>query len=151
MPGWRIGELLVHLGFVEPEQVQDCLHEQMREMLAWLLTQPSTGWHLRQGARTRAAFAEPIEVTALLAALGVTLDPAATTVVNLDDGAVRTMDRSDAMAELRDLNDDAPDEEGAVTDGRRRGLSLWRSSESLPRQRQGKTKDRPTRRGQRTR
>ena len=40
MPGWRIGELLVHLGFVEPEQVQDCLHEQMREMLAWLLTQP---------------------------------------------------------------------------------------------------------------
>ena len=61
------------------------------------------------------------------------------------------MDRSDAMAELRDLNDDAPDEEEAVTDGRRRGLSLWRSSESLPRQRQGKTKDRPTRRGQRTR
>lgn len=159
VPGWRIGELLVHLGFVEPEQVQACLQEQMREMLAWLLTQPSTGWHLRQGARTRAAFAEPIEVTALLAALGVALDPelepaadpSQATVVNLDDGDVRTMDRSDAMAELRDLNDDAPDEEGAGTDGRRRGLSLWRSSESLPRQRQGKAKDRPTRRGQRTR
>ena len=131
---------------LEAEQVQACLHEQMREMLAWLLTQPSTGWHLRQGARTRSAFAEPVEVTALLAALGVALDPAATTVVNLDDGDVRTMDRSDAMAELRDLNEDAPDEEEAVTDGRRRGLSLCAARRSLPRQRRG-AKDRPTRRG----
>ena len=117
VPGWRIGELLVHLGFVGPDQVKSCLAEQMQEMLGWLLAQPPTPWRLRRGARTRAAFAPPIDVVWLLGALGVQLrpptEPAPTppstpapyvppleTPEDLAAGDLVTMDRSDALESI---------------------------------------------------
>ena len=70
VPGWRIGELVVHLGYVGPTQVRACLAEQMQEMLGWLLSQPPTEWRMRSGSRTRAAFATPLDVQPLLSGLG---------------------------------------------------------------------------------
>ena len=70
VPGWRIGELVVHLGFVGTAQVRACLAEQMQEMLGWLLSQPPTEWRMRPGSRTRAAFATPLDVQPLLSGLG---------------------------------------------------------------------------------
>src|SRR3954453_19178124 len=75
VPGWRIGELVVHLGFVGTQQVQACLAEQMEEMLGWLLSQPTTSWRFRDGSHTRAALATRLEVVPLLASLGVPMKP----------------------------------------------------------------------------
>ncbi|HTY72775.1 MAG TPA: hypothetical protein VMI11_10190 [Actinomycetes bacterium] len=75
VPGWRLGELVVHLGFVGAEQVAQCLDAQLRELVAFLLAQPATPWRLRPRTRTRAAFATPLEVVPLLVCLGVDLLP----------------------------------------------------------------------------
>jgi hypothetical protein len=153
VPGWRIGELVVHLGFVGPDQVQACLAEQMQEMVGWLLSQPPTPWHLRRGSRTRAALAAPLEVVHLLAALGVQLKPkpepsglpipaqAQTHTMTPEDltaGDVLTMDRSDAMAALHALSDAQESEESPAM-ASRRGFSK-RLSDSVPRPRPEKDK-----------
>ena len=164
VPGWRIGELVVHLGFVGTQQVQACLAEQMQEMLGWLLSQPSTSWRFRDGSHTRAAFATRLDVVPLLASLGVQSRPHPVPTARVElppPGAglladpltdplpaplsdslaepapaeLEAMDRTDAMAALRELSDDTENEDEPEE---KLTLSIWRPF--LPRQRSAKDK-----------
>jgi hypothetical protein len=160
VPGWRIGELVVHLGFVGTAQVRACLAEQMQEMLGWLLSQPPTEWRMRPGSRTRAAFATPLDVQPLLSGLGfharpqpvpaarVELpppvglpdplsDPLADAVTEAAAEVVASVQPTDAIAEVPDHDVATEDPAGAPPE-EKLTLSIWRPF--LPRQRTGKDK-----------
>ncbi|MDP3712976.1 MAG: DUF4388 domain-containing protein [Mycobacteriales bacterium] len=67
LQGWRLGELLVHLGYVDQPVVEDFVNEQLRESLSDLLRWGSASWRFRVNERTREDVAPPVEVADLLA------------------------------------------------------------------------------------
>lgn len=66
-PGWRLGELLVHLGYVDQPVVEAFVNEQLRDCLSQLLRWRSGAWRLRINERTRDDVAPPAAVADLLA------------------------------------------------------------------------------------
>jgi len=67
LQGWRLGELLVRLGFVERAVVEAFVCEQVRDQVADLLHWHVTERKFRNGKRTRQDVAPPMAVTDLLA------------------------------------------------------------------------------------
>src|SRR3954463_4179603 len=53
LQGWRLGELLVHLGFVDQPVVEAFVHEQVREQTTDLMRWPTGTWKFRVNERTR--------------------------------------------------------------------------------------------------
>ncbi|HWF42711.1 MAG TPA: DUF4388 domain-containing protein, partial [Acidothermaceae bacterium] len=66
LQGWRLGELLVHLGFVEQDVVEAFVQEQVRDGLTDLLTWTSGRWRFRKGEKTREDVAPPTPLNQLL-------------------------------------------------------------------------------------
>ena len=66
LQGWRLGELLVHLGYVDQPVVEAFVEEQVREGLADLLPWRDATWRFRVNERTREDVAPPVEVERLL-------------------------------------------------------------------------------------
>ena len=69
LQGWRLGELLVHLGLVDRPVVEDVVREHVRAALTDLLDWREGAWRFRVGERTRADVAPPSDVPALLASV----------------------------------------------------------------------------------
>ena len=66
LQGWRLGELLVHLGFVEQDVVEAFVQEQVRDGLTDLLAWTSGRWRFRKGEKTREDVAPPTPWAQLL-------------------------------------------------------------------------------------
>jgi hypothetical protein len=66
LQGWRLGELLVHLGYVERDVVESFVAEQLRDILDDLIAWPIGASKFRNGKKTRQDVAQPSEVAALL-------------------------------------------------------------------------------------
>jgi hypothetical protein len=64
--GWRLGELLVHLGYVDRPVIDDFVTEQMNDQLADLLGWPVRMSRFRNGERTRQDMTQPHNVPDLL-------------------------------------------------------------------------------------
>jgi len=67
LQGWRLGELLVHLGYVEREVVEAFVIEQLRDAMATLLEWPVAAHKFRKNKKTRQDVAPPMTVRDLLA------------------------------------------------------------------------------------
>ena len=67
LQGWRLGELLVHLGYVDQPVVEAFINEQVREQTSDLMRWPTGTWKFRVNERTREDVAPPTTVEALLA------------------------------------------------------------------------------------
>lgn len=67
LQGWRLSELLVHLGYVEPPVVETFVQEQLRSAMADLLLWDEGTWRFRVNERTREDVATPVAVAELLA------------------------------------------------------------------------------------
>src|SRR3954470_1342618 len=67
LQGWRLGELLVHLSYVDQPVVEAFVQEQVRESMSDLLQWPSGTWKFRINERTREDVAPPVSVDELLA------------------------------------------------------------------------------------
>ena len=67
LQGWRLGELLVHLGFVDRSVVESFVTEQLRDQVADLLHWTVVDGRFRNGKRTRQDVAPPVEVADLIA------------------------------------------------------------------------------------
>ena len=67
LQGWRLGELLVHMGYVDPPVVEAFVQEQVRESLSDLLRWTTGTWRFRVNQKTREDVAAPVEVSELLA------------------------------------------------------------------------------------
>ncbi len=65
--GWRLGELLVHLGFVEPEVVEAFALEQLRESTYDLSQWTHGTWRFRKSEKTREAAGGRCSIPDLLA------------------------------------------------------------------------------------
>ncbi|MCW2542692.1 MAG: hypothetical protein JWM40_244, partial [Frankiales bacterium] len=66
LQGWRLGELLVHLGYVDQDVVEAYVQEQVREQLTELVTWDRGSWKFRVNERTREDVAPPTPVDVLL-------------------------------------------------------------------------------------
>ena len=66
LEGWRLGELLVHLGYVDQPVVVDFVNEQVRESLSDVLPWSSGTWKFRVNEKTREDIAPPVDVEVLL-------------------------------------------------------------------------------------
>ena len=66
LQGWRLGELLVHLGYVDLEVVEEFVVEHLKDALADLLGWPVAAWKFRKNKKTRQDVAPPTAVDALL-------------------------------------------------------------------------------------
>src|SRR5215203_1117569 len=66
LQGWRLGELLVHLGYVELTVVEEFVVEHLKDALADLFGWPVTAWKLRKNKKTRQDVAPPTSVSVLL-------------------------------------------------------------------------------------
>ncbi len=66
LQGWRLGELLVHLGYVDQAVVEEFVVEQLKDGLAALMGWPVAGWKFRKGKKTRQDVAPPRPVSGLL-------------------------------------------------------------------------------------
>ena len=66
LQGWRLGELLVHLGIVDRTIVESFVTEQVRDQVADLIHWDIAASKFRNGKRTRQGSSPPIEVTDLL-------------------------------------------------------------------------------------
>ncbi|MEO6714046.1 MAG: DUF4388 domain-containing protein [Mycobacteriales bacterium] len=66
LQGWRLGELLVHLGFVEADVVQAFSVEQVRDACFELSRWNSGKWKFRKNEKTREDIAAPVEVAGIL-------------------------------------------------------------------------------------
>jgi len=66
MSSSRLGEVLVHLGWVNRRVVEAFVLEQQRDMLAELLNWPVTSHHFRNGAVTRTDLSPFVEVSDLI-------------------------------------------------------------------------------------
>ena len=64
LQGWRLGELLVHLGYVDQPVVEDFVNEQVRASLSDLLPWRHATWKFRVNQKTREAVAPPVSVSA---------------------------------------------------------------------------------------
>ncbi len=69
LQGWRLGELLVYLGFVDREVVESFVSEQLVDMLMDLLRWPVANWKFRKNKKARQDVAPPQEVHTLLGEL----------------------------------------------------------------------------------
>src|SRR5665213_2595581 len=69
LQGWRLGELLVYLGFVDREVVESFVSEQLVDMLMDLLRWPVANWKFRKNKKARQDVAPPQEVHSLLGEL----------------------------------------------------------------------------------
>ena len=67
LQGWRLGELLVHLGYVEGEVVESFVVEQLRQAAFDLSTWREGTWKFRKNEKTREDVGGRSSVTALLA------------------------------------------------------------------------------------
>ncbi len=67
LQGWRLGELLVHLGYVDQPVVEAFINEQVREQTSDLMRWPTGTWKFRVNERTREDVAPPMTVERLLA------------------------------------------------------------------------------------
>jgi len=74
LQGWRLGELLVHLGYVDQPVVEDFVNEQVRASLSDLLPWRHATWKFRVNERTREDVAPPVPVAELLAEIDARLD-----------------------------------------------------------------------------
>jgi Domain of unknown function (DUF4388) len=66
LQGWRLGELLVHLGFVEQDVVEAFVQEQVRDGFTDLMAWTSGRWRFRKSEKTREDVAPPTPLTTLL-------------------------------------------------------------------------------------
>ena len=66
LQGWRLGELLVHLGYVELSVVEEFVVEHLKDALADLLGWPVSAWKFRRNKKTRQDVAPPTSVATLL-------------------------------------------------------------------------------------
>jgi hypothetical protein len=66
LQGWRLGELLVHLGYVDQPVVEAFIQEQVREQTSDLMRWPTGTWKFRVNERTREDVAPPTPVEDLL-------------------------------------------------------------------------------------
>jgi hypothetical protein len=66
LQGWKLGELLVHLGYVDAPVVEDFLAEQLRDQAGDLLRWPTGTWKFRVNERAREDVARPTPVEELL-------------------------------------------------------------------------------------
>ncbi|MDB5478873.1 MAG: hypothetical protein JWM96_1368 [Alphaproteobacteria bacterium] len=66
LQGWRLGELLVHLGYVDQPVVEDFVREQVREQTSELLHWTQGTWRFRINHRTREDVAPPVDIEDLL-------------------------------------------------------------------------------------
>lgn len=66
LQGWRLGELLVHLGFVEAEVVTSFGVEQVRDACFEMSRWDSGKWKFRKSEKTREDIAAPVEVAGIL-------------------------------------------------------------------------------------
>ena len=65
LQGWRLGELLVHLGYVDLEVVEEFVVEHLKDALADLLGWPVAAWKFRKNKKTRQDVAPPTPVDEL--------------------------------------------------------------------------------------
>ena len=75
VPGWRIGELVVHLGYVGTRRCRPACRSRCRRCSAGCSASLRREWRMRPGSRTRAAFATPLDVQPLLSGLGFQARP----------------------------------------------------------------------------
>ncbi|MEP6761114.1 MAG: DUF4388 domain-containing protein [Sporichthyaceae bacterium] len=66
LQGWRLGELLVHLGYVDLAVVEQFVVEHLKDALADLMGWPVAAWKFRKGKKTRQDIAPPTPVDSLL-------------------------------------------------------------------------------------
>ena len=59
LQGWRLGELLVHLGYVELSVVEEFVVEHLKDALTDLLGWPVAAWKFRKNKKTRQDVAPP--------------------------------------------------------------------------------------------
>ncbi|HVY09144.1 MAG TPA: DUF4388 domain-containing protein [Mycobacteriales bacterium] len=69
LAAWNLGELLVHLGYVDEAVVQAFVTEQMHEALWDLMRWTEGRWKFRKNAKTREAGGPPVTVVDLLESL----------------------------------------------------------------------------------
>ncbi len=69
LQGWRLGELLVHLGYVDQAVVEAFVQEQVLAATCDLVGWTAGSWRFRPNERTREDVAPPIDVPTLLAAV----------------------------------------------------------------------------------
>ena len=62
LQGWRLGELLVHLGYVELTVVEEFVVEHLKDALADLFGWPVAAWKFRKNKKTRQDVAPPTAV-----------------------------------------------------------------------------------------
>ncbi|MFL6240129.1 MAG: DUF4388 domain-containing protein, partial [Actinomycetes bacterium] len=66
LQGWRLGELLVHLGYVEREVVESFVAETVRDAMTDLVRWRQGRWRFRKAERTREDVATPASVADLM-------------------------------------------------------------------------------------
>ncbi len=66
LQGWRLGELLVHLGFVEQDIIEAFVQEQVRDGFTDLLGWSTGRWRFRKNEKTREDVAPPTPVEELI-------------------------------------------------------------------------------------
>ena len=66
LQGWRLGELLVNLGYVDRDVVESFVSEQLVDMLGDLLGWQVDTWRFRKNKKARQDVAPPIEVPVVL-------------------------------------------------------------------------------------
>ncbi|HET7530869.1 MAG TPA: DUF4388 domain-containing protein, partial [Mycobacteriales bacterium] len=69
LQGWRLGELLVHLGYVDQPVVEDFVKEQVHDSLWDLMRWDEGRWKFRKNEKTREDVAPAVPVPDLLATL----------------------------------------------------------------------------------
>jgi hypothetical protein len=69
LQGWRLGELLVHLGYVEQPVVEAFVKEQVDDAMWDLMRWHHGKWRFRKNIKTREDVAPPMQVVDLLAKL----------------------------------------------------------------------------------
>ncbi|MDQ1614106.1 MAG: hypothetical protein QOJ60_45, partial [Actinomycetota bacterium] len=69
LQGWRLGELLVHLGYVDLAVVEEFVVEHLKDAMADLLGWPVEAWKFRKNKKTRQDVAPPTSVESLLSEL----------------------------------------------------------------------------------
>ena len=66
LQGWRLGELLVHLNYVDQPVVEAFIREQMHDAIWDLIKWVDGRWRFRKGEKTREDVAPPVAVAELL-------------------------------------------------------------------------------------
>ncbi|HVU71597.1 MAG TPA: DUF4388 domain-containing protein, partial [Mycobacteriales bacterium] len=139
LTGWRVGEILVHLGYVDATAVETISREQVLEALTEIEGWRAGSWRFRPGVRTRAMLAEPIDAGDAVAAIAarqqewadlqavvpgpraiarLSAEPAASEALEVDADAWALLSGIDGVRTVADL-------------GRLRGFSLLETARGL--------------------